>query len=121
LEDQAQALDAIVDQARRSDPVFSSYGSRPLTDRAAIAKALAGTAANALQRSTSQHRGQWSGLSLCIAPTTASRACLMASVLNRQRRMHEVVRPSAATGSVSRVRRGWCAARRGLDKRDRYQ
>jgi N12 class adenine-specific DNA methylase len=77
FEDQAQALDAIVEQAGRSDPVFSSYGSRPLTDRAAIAKALAAAAANALQRGTPQHPGQWSGLSLRIAPTTAWRTAAL--------------------------------------------
>jgi hypothetical protein len=77
LEDQAQALGAIVEQAGRSDPVFSSYGSRAFTDRAAIAKALAGAAATALQHGSPQHPGQWSGLSLRVAPTTAWRTAAL--------------------------------------------
>jgi hypothetical protein len=77
LEDQAQALEAIVEQARRSDPVFSSYGGRALADRAAIAKALAGAAATALQHGSPQHPGQWSGLSLRVAPTTAWRTAAL--------------------------------------------
>jgi hypothetical protein len=76
-EDQAQALDAIVEQARRSDPVFSSYGGRAFADRAAIAKALADAAATALQHGSPQHPGQWSGLSLRIAPTTAWRTAAL--------------------------------------------
>jgi N12 class adenine-specific DNA methylase len=76
-DEQAQALDAIAEQAGGSDPVFSAYGGRPLADRAAIAKALAGAAANALQRGSPQHPGQWSGLSLRIAPTTAWRTAAL--------------------------------------------
>lgn len=72
-DEQAQALDAILEQASRSDPMFSSYGSAPLADRAAIGKALAVAATSALQRGNPQHPGEWSGLSVRIDPTTAWR------------------------------------------------
>src|SRR5215218_2575687 len=41
-EERAGAPEAIADHAARRDPVLISYGGRPLADRAAIAKALAG-------------------------------------------------------------------------------
>ena len=41
-EERAGAPEAITDHAARRDPVLISYGGRPLADRAAIAKALAG-------------------------------------------------------------------------------
>jgi N12 class adenine-specific DNA methylase len=69
LEEQACGLDAVAEHAGRHDPVFSRYGSGPLAERAAIAKALAGAAAEALRLGSAQYPGQWAGLRLTITPT----------------------------------------------------
>jgi hypothetical protein len=69
LEEQARGLDAVAEHAGRHDPVFSRYGSGPLAERAAIAKTLAGAAADALRLGSAQHPGQWAGLRLTITPT----------------------------------------------------
>jgi len=69
FEEQARSLDAVAEHAARQERVFSRYGSGPLADRAAIAKALGAAAADALQRGSPQHPGQWAGLSLTITPT----------------------------------------------------
>jgi hypothetical protein len=68
-EERAGALEAIAEHAAGRDPVLTSYGGRPLADRGAIAKALAGAAATSLQQGTRQHLGQWCGLSVEVAPT----------------------------------------------------
>jgi hypothetical protein len=68
-EERAGALEAIAEHAAERDPVLTSYGGRPLADRGAIAKALAGATAAALQQGTRQHLGRWCGLSVEVAPT----------------------------------------------------
>jgi hypothetical protein len=68
-EERAGAPEAIADHTAGRDPVLTSYGGRPLADRGAIAKALAGATAAALQQGTRQHLGQWCGLSVEVAPT----------------------------------------------------
>jgi N12 class adenine-specific DNA methylase len=73
FEEQARSLDAVAEHAARQERVFSRYGSGPLADRAAIAKALGAAAADALQRGSPQHPGQWAGLSLTITPTSGWR------------------------------------------------
>jgi Ca2+-transporting ATPase len=70
-EERAGALEAVAEHATGRDPVLTSYGGRPLADRGAIAKALAGAAATGLQQGTRQHPGQWCGLSVEVAPTQA--------------------------------------------------
>jgi hypothetical protein len=70
-EERAGTLEAIAEHAAGRDPVLTSYGGRPLADRGAIAKALAGAAAAALQQGTREHLGQWCGLSVEVTPTQA--------------------------------------------------
>ncbi|HWD44336.1 MAG TPA: helicase-related protein, partial [Actinomycetota bacterium] len=70
-EERAGTLKAIAEHAAGRDPVLTSYGGRPLADRGAIAKALAGAAAAALQQGTREHLGQWCGLSVEVTPTQA--------------------------------------------------
>jgi N12 class adenine-specific DNA methylase len=70
LEEQARALDAVAEHAGGQEWTFRRYGGAPLAERAAIAKILAAAAADALQRGSPQHPGQWAGLQLTITPTT---------------------------------------------------
>jgi N12 class adenine-specific DNA methylase len=69
LDGQARGLEVVAEHAAQHEPIFSTWGTNPLTDRAAIAKALASAAANALKRGGPQHPGQWAGLSLRIEAT----------------------------------------------------
>jgi N12 class adenine-specific DNA methylase len=73
LQEQAGALEAVAEHAEGQDWTFSRYGIAPLTERAAIAKTLAAAAADALQRGSPQHPGQWAGLHLTVTPTNAWR------------------------------------------------
>jgi len=68
-EEQALAVDAVAGHAANQEPVFSSWGGQSFADRAAIARTLAGAAADALKRGSPQHPGQWAGLRLRIEPT----------------------------------------------------
>jgi hypothetical protein len=58
LDEQARALDAIAEHAAQHEPVLTTWGTDPLSDRAAIGKALADAAASALRRGNPHRPGQ---------------------------------------------------------------